>query len=133
MLLYLIIQNSVNLNLIAVCHGEAQWARVGEQLFTVHTAAGSLLFQVRDKVVAGDSLTWSQTPVFLLFVTGKSVDVKLVSERSVKGRKCLFCCAFGESHQISVRIDACRQLNELLKAKSLLNARVLNRLFTQMF
>ncbi len=45
LLFYLIIQNSVNLNLIAVCHGEAHWARVREQLFTMHTAAGPLLFE----------------------------------------------------------------------------------------
>lgn len=36
-------KNSVNLNLIAVCHGEAHWACVGEQLLTMHTAAGPVL------------------------------------------------------------------------------------------
>lgn len=43
LLFYLIIQNSVNLNLIAVCHGEAHRACVGQQLLTMRTAAGPLL------------------------------------------------------------------------------------------
>lgn len=75
LLFYLIIQNSVNLNLIAVCHGESHWACVREQLVAMHMAAGTLLFQVRDKVVAGDQLTWSEAQVYLLFVTAKSLDV----------------------------------------------------------
>lgn len=71
LLFYLIIQNSVNLNLIAVCHGEAHWASVGEQLFLKHTAAGQLLFEVRDKAEAGEQLTWSQAAVYFVFVTAK--------------------------------------------------------------
>lgn len=47
LLLYLIIQNSVNLNLIAVCHGEAHWACVREQPFTTHTATASLLSEAQ--------------------------------------------------------------------------------------
>lgn len=62
LLLYVIIQISVNLNLMAVCHGEAHWAGVGEHLFTKHTAAGSVLSEVRDSTVAGDQLTWSLLP-----------------------------------------------------------------------
>lgn len=46
-------------------------------LVTMHTAAGTLLFQVRDKVVAGEQLTWSEAQVYLLFVTAKSLDVTL--------------------------------------------------------
>lgn len=49
LLFYLIIQNSVNLNLIAVCHGEAHRACVGEQLLTMRTAAGPLLCEAHLK------------------------------------------------------------------------------------
>lgn len=59
LLFYLIIQNSVNLNLIAVCHGETHWACAEDQLFTMHTAAGLLLFEVRNEMMAGDWLTWN--------------------------------------------------------------------------
>lgn len=78
--LHLIIQNSVNLDLIAVCHERAHQARVGglvERLVTAHAAAGTPPFQVGDKVVAGEQLTWSETRVCVLFVIVRSVDVTL--------------------------------------------------------
>lgn len=72
----MIIQNSVNLNLIAVCHGEAQWACVREQRFTTHRAARLLLlFEVTEEAVAGDQLNWSTAIVHLSSVTAKSLDV----------------------------------------------------------
>lgn len=96
-LFYLIIQNSVNLNLIAVCHGEAHWASVWEQLFTKHTAAGPLLFEVGDEAVAGDRLTCSLAPVCFLFVTAKNLDVTLVAEHGVESRNSLLYFILGES------------------------------------
>lgn len=103
----MIIQNSTNLNLIDTCHGEAHWACVGEQLFTEHAAAGALLFEVGDKAMAGDRLTWSRAPV-LLFVTVKCLDVTLVSEYRVKDTNSLFYLAVSESLYISDCEEALR-------------------------
>lgn len=67
LLFYLIIQNSVNLNLIAVCHGEAHWACVREQLLTMHTAAGPPLFEAHLElgtsrlVVCHGQMSWRHT------------------------------------------------------------------------
>lgn len=72
LLLHLIIQTSVNLNLIAVCHGEAHWARVGDQLCTKHTAAAPVLSEVSDKTTAGDRLAWRSRPCLLLVCHGRT-------------------------------------------------------------
>lgn len=71
LLFYLIIQNSVNLNLIAVCHGEAHWACVWEQLSTMHTAAGPLLFEAHLEpgtsllVVCHSQMSWRHTAFWI--------------------------------------------------------------------
>lgn len=96
LLSYLIIQNSVNLNLITVCHGEAHWACVGssssqstQQLARCYLRSGTRWWQ-------GTGSPGAAHDLLLVRHSRKPWHHALVTEYRVGGR---YCIALSESLQ----------------------------------
>lgn len=87
------IPNWANLNLIGVCHEEAHWARVSEQLFTTHTAGWPAAAWGRGRG------WWRGTAASLQTSCCLSLPIVSTSHRrlNAEGRDCVFYLYFSES------------------------------------